>query len=586
MVKFDIVFIWINKHMRPISDDVKSRIEMSILKWNQYKTDNYNIRLYLDFKYTHEEDIEYFRGKEFFGERRLFYLEDVRKLNVIESSPELQRLYQDDIPIYMRVDITKILTEYELLEKSDKSEPFYVVSCDIDLMDETDDLPKDKANCPSTNTLPTFTEENLFDGDTLKLLDLFGIVMSETTYPPENNFMIVKNDKDVINALHLLSIQKFIKEFMYNIFENEVNVFSYNSNARTLNSLSVIYNLCLHFIYRTYQAIINYINIAKGYLILKSTSIHNSKLETRYPYNIKKIDHERYEMIIDSVETFWTINDNSDDDEMYNKFFVNYSVSDSDPNPPTISFSTFHNCHHILTKLGQKIYDDNKKNIFKSGSYLNPTKCVMLEKTSTNSINIREFCPQFYTDKAISIKTERSKLSYRRKDAIPGNVLLKPIDFPYLVPSDIKLYLNSLISHRNYNEIYKEINDFLIFITNRPEENVMEELYYPEGPIVEVLELYHLINGRKNIIYIESHTKTDYPFNIPNDVASYLNSFRLSTKYSDFHREFMDYLNFIVDNPEEDVINALYSPDTPSDAILELHYLINGRKIESRKLNV
>jgi hypothetical protein len=176
---YDIFTIWINNKKTTISDDVKIRIER-IANLFYINNNSLKLKLFLDYKLTLEEDIKFFSSIDYLDVCNLW------SLPTIMNSKEIQRIFMDDVPIYVRVDVLKIIGMHDLLNLLKHNVEKYVVFTDIDLLTVDDDIPSEKLTC-NKNTLPVFSNEYLFDSVTLNLLNLFGIVMSENTKSNRNS---------------------------------------------------------------------------------------------------------------------------------------------------------------------------------------------------------------------------------------------------------------------------------------------------------------------------------------------------------------------------------------------------------------
>ncbi len=193
-ITYEVVFIWINKQKQIINQEIKDRIVRNMKRWKD-SNPAVKLLLYVDSRYTERSDIDYFRSFDY------IVLKDFRRLL---TRPELVYLFEEDKPIYLRVDIAKIVIKYDLLVKHKDIANYYVVISDIDILTIDDDYDYERGlTCDDElHMMKNFTQNEIFDELTMYLLDNFGYVMTkESRLPPENGFMIFKNDPDIIKSL-------------------------------------------------------------------------------------------------------------------------------------------------------------------------------------------------------------------------------------------------------------------------------------------------------------------------------------------------------------------------------------------------
>ena len=400
-ITYDIVFIWINKNKQIINQEIKDRIVRNMKRWNEYNPE-IKLLLYIDSKYTERSDIDYLRSFDY------IVLKDFRRLL---NREELIYLFEEDKPIYLRVDIAKILIKYDLLVKHQKELNYYVIISDIDILTKDDDYDYERGlTCDDIHMMKEFTKEEIFDSITLYLLDKFGYVMTkESRLPPENGFMIFKNDPDIIRSLKELLIDKIICEMLFILFRDKIDIFGDYSKHETLEFMNETYNLCTHFIYNLYHWFAGYLNIIKKYQILYTTvikgdiDIMNIPKENILLYgdieDIKLVDDmEEITIIINTPELFMHINN-------MNKETNNYLLKFTDSSNLGREFSNStskltENCVLITKDYLNFIYpypnprDYDTRGYF--SNFLRPSKCVKIEKSDTTNINSRELCPQLF----------------------------------------------------------------------------------------------------------------------------------------------------------------------------------------------
>lgn len=380
-IDFCTCFLWINNKLDNISDNIKNKITRVISLW---KNDNpmKNIYLFIDYTLTTSND------KIFFEQNTNIILKNILDLHVIKSSQELQRLLNSDIPIYMRVDNAKILIQYEILTNYNEYNVNYVVASDIDLLMDTD-MPTRKLNCIH-NTLPDFKEEHIFDIDTMELLNLFGLVMGRHgDTVPENNFMIAKRDKKLIEAMEDIFINKIMKDILFNIFVNGIDKISYEP-VNDLSQMITRYHLCAQFVYNCYHWFFGYLGFLKQYYYFRTQlNITNDDILSKIPLeNIKQFNDKKI-VIIDSKYLFWVLNDNLGFQHGNNFFNFNFNKG-----------IVFSHLNTFYTSLGLDIYNKNHRTIYPYyeteigskhvGSYMIPSKCVKIETSLTTHIDTME----------------------------------------------------------------------------------------------------------------------------------------------------------------------------------------------------
>ncbi len=401
-ITYEVVFIWINKQKKIINQEIKDRILRNMKRWKE-SNPSVKLLLYVDSKYTERVDIDYFRSFDY------LVLKDVRRLL---TRPELVYLFEEDKPIYLRVDIAKIIIKYDLLVKHKDNSNYYVVISDIDILTIEDDYDRERGlTCDDEEyMMKNFTQDEIFDRLTMYLLDNFGYVMTkESRLPPENGFMIFKNDPDIIKSLKELLIDKIICEMLFQLFREKIDTFGDYSQHETLELLNETYNLCTHFIYNLYHWFAGYLNIIKKYQILHTTVIKKdiditniSKENISLDGELEDItlvdDMEEITIIINTPELFMHINNNYKDIPNYLLKFTDYTDLGRD----------FSNSTGKLTDKGVLISKDYLNFIYPYpnprdydirgyfNKFLRPSKCVKIEKSNTTNINNREMCPELF----------------------------------------------------------------------------------------------------------------------------------------------------------------------------------------------
>jgi hypothetical protein len=391
-INYEVVFIWINKQKQIINQEIKDRIVRNMKKWKTYNPE-VKLLLYVDSRYTERVDIDYFRSLDH------IVLKDFRRLL---NRPELVYLFEEDKPIYLRVDIAKIIIKYDLLVKHQDIASYYVIISDIDILTIDDDYDHERGlTCDDPeHMMKNFTQNEIFDELTMYLLDKFGYVMTkESRLPPENGFMIFKNDPDIIKSLKEFLIDKIICEMLFQLFRDKIDTFGDYTQHKTLEVLNETYNLCTHFIYNLYHWFAGYLNIIKKYQILNTTIMNGDIDITKIPKeNIIYSDDKEQSILIDNAELFMHINNNYKDIPNYLLKFTDYTDLGRD----------FSNSTGKLTEKGVLISKDylnfiypypNHRDYDTRGyfnQFLRPSKCVKIEKSNTTNINNREMCPQLF----------------------------------------------------------------------------------------------------------------------------------------------------------------------------------------------
>ena len=105
-INYEVAFLWINKIFDKINESNKNNIVTKLKRWNDDNKET-KIYLYLDYEYTLVEDIEYFKSFD--------YIIVINLRDIISDSKELLFLFNIEHPLYMKVDILKILIQYSHL---------------------------------------------------------------------------------------------------------------------------------------------------------------------------------------------------------------------------------------------------------------------------------------------------------------------------------------------------------------------------------------------------------------------------------------------------------------------------------------
>ena len=356
-INYDVAFVWINKTKVLISENTKTMISTTLKQW---KIDNPVpvLYLFLDYNYTLPEDIGFFSSLDYIAVR------NIRDIFTI-ASEKLTALFDLSIPIYTRIDMAKILIKYYLLTQKPATIPYYVIMSDIDI--KWGDLPMMRPICPKDGNrtpMQDFKEQSVFDKTTQKLLDYFGFVMAfDRGAPPENNFMIFKNDPDVIYSLKELFIDKIILNFLYDMLIKHIDVHAEVKTETSSYFLENKYSLETEYVHDAYILFYGYVNLIKKYQSLLYLDEH----DTSNPLNNK---------VITTIQEFNDFNQN-------NQLFIKQRGSSQ----------KFNNMDIILTSKGLDIlsqeefktliYPIRPRDQLSPGkemrSFLCPSKCVMLE---------------------------------------------------------------------------------------------------------------------------------------------------------------------------------------------------------------
>lgn len=185
-----IALLWLNKVLGPIEQIVGGKdlnIRQNILKiYNKLKItyQNPNVILFLNFDKIIPEDKEWFRIN-------CIKIADVNQFETIKNNECLDKIYNpskynlehlEKLPIYVQVDMTKILIQYEYMVYENYN---YVTFIDLDIKTQEDDL----SHVICNPIRPDFTGElypnKLLDSQTIKILDIFGYLVAGFSYPTE-----------------------------------------------------------------------------------------------------------------------------------------------------------------------------------------------------------------------------------------------------------------------------------------------------------------------------------------------------------------------------------------------------------------
>ncbi len=187
-----ISLLWYNKTRGPIQQIGRDGNELGIRgkllnAYNMFKIkyNNPNVILFLNYDKIIEEDFIFFESNN-------VVIEDVNEFNVFKTNPKLEQLfnptkyknpnnpeiYRDSCPVYIYVDMLKILIQYEQMLYKNYD---YVIFSDYIIFDNVDrETLKDRTDiiCKLPSLITEFTKDNLLDPITIKLLDNFGYLMT------------------------------------------------------------------------------------------------------------------------------------------------------------------------------------------------------------------------------------------------------------------------------------------------------------------------------------------------------------------------------------------------------------------------
>jgi hypothetical protein len=187
-----IALMWLNKTYGPIqhiSNGVDLQIKDNLKRiYNKLKItyNNPDVILVLNFDKIIPEDFDFFN-------KNGVNCVDINKFNCIQDIECLDKMYNpskygfDDlekIPIYVQVDMSKILIQYEYMVYENYD---YVTFIDLDIKTSEDDL--SSVICKPIR--PDFTGElypnKLLDSQTIETLDVFGYLMAGFSKPTPIN---------------------------------------------------------------------------------------------------------------------------------------------------------------------------------------------------------------------------------------------------------------------------------------------------------------------------------------------------------------------------------------------------------------
>jgi hypothetical protein len=372
---YDIVFLWINKEKISMENNLKMRIKNKLKLFHE-QNDGKKIFLYLDFLYTEDSDIVFFINEP--------YIEvvDIRKLYTIANNDYIQYLFDTQYNIYMRVDVAKIIIQYEHLIKNINNSNYYVVLSDIDILQDID-VPTRGLNCNDNNMMKNFSKNEIFDDTSLKLLNYFGIVMGKKRLSEsENNFIICKSDNDVIKSLFDIFIN-FLFKHIYTLLSTKKNPFEFFKITSDININKYIDN---QIIFKCYNWFFGYLNLLKKYIYFRVPIDITTDILKNIPKTFMEGSGDKNMVFIyvENDELFWYINNNYEENKNFYFLNINFEVA-----------SRFYGTTCLLTNIGKKIYAENHENIYPYSSpesvervgylnkYMRPSKCVKIEVTTT-----------------------------------------------------------------------------------------------------------------------------------------------------------------------------------------------------------
>jgi len=250
--EYVICLLWINKdcgsiHQSSLSGEdlhIRDNIVKTYHMFKNYR--NKNVIIFLNFNKINLEDYTFFEQNKINTKD----LMDINKFEIINETKYLRDLFISNksyqLPIYLCVDILKILIQYELLKYHSYK---YVIFADLDIKDITN---TDTTNitCSKDDVIKEYNKNNIFTREIIELLDIFGYLMATTTKDkdgvlfnskPENGFLIAQNKPTVIKA---------IKNYFINyLFLNLINDYQNNTTKYTNN-----------YIYHSYGSFYIYLN--------------------------------------------------------------------------------------------------------------------------------------------------------------------------------------------------------------------------------------------------------------------------------------------------------------------------------------
>ena len=341
MINFEIAFLWINTELKVIDEINKMNIISTIIRCKQ-NNPLINIYLYLDYLYTKIEDLAYFVKFNFFT------LQNIRDIETVKYSIEIEDLLRIDKPQFIRSDIAKILIQYDRLLKN-LNEEYYIIVSDMEIITKLKSSKKQD-----------FKQNKIFDLTTKNLLNTFGyVIINNTQKISDISYIIMKNDSDIIMGLKDIFIDKVMVELLFNMFRR-VNVLGLNDtlslSTTKITSLNKLHNILEEFISNCYYWFTGYINILKKYILLKvlidKTIVNLSFINDKY------IEHTNYNeafVVVNNKDIFWLINNNLKIYNTYNHLLL-YDFSGK---CITFSFSIIY-----LTALGRNMIEKNKKYIY------------------------------------------------------------------------------------------------------------------------------------------------------------------------------------------------------------------------------
>lgn len=256
-----IGLLWLNKVFGPIQQVVDNNnldIKQNIAKtYNKLKItyQNQNVILFLNFDKIIPEDIEWFNVNN-------IQFADVNQFETIKNNECLDKIYNpskynlehlEKLPIYVQVDMTKILIQYEYMVYHNYD---YVLFVDLDIKTIGDDLKY--VICKQIR--PDFTGElypnKLLDIHTIKILDIFGYLVAGFSNPikigSREKIYYNYEKEDYGKPINFIKIDSKIYSLNSTNFENSFLISKKSENTiRAIKEYFIDYVFC-NIIYNNY----------------------------------------------------------------------------------------------------------------------------------------------------------------------------------------------------------------------------------------------------------------------------------------------------------------------------------------------
>lgn len=247
-MKYSINFMWINRKLSFNQKYIVPNIDNLITIENNWK-DHGIINFWYDSEMVTKEQINNTRN-----ETNLNLL-DIRQIKKVQKNAII---FSDKTPVYFRADLLRVMSGLHLLKKDDQD---YYVYLDMDVSH--------------------ITREELFDKETRKNLDKYGIVLAKSKITIfENGFQIIANNDKIKTALKHSIINLNIARAHNALSGNFHNIGTFDSPIKSLSEV----------VFYSYNAMFHYLNYLLGTGILYKVMSWNEL--KKYGFDNVKDDEE------------------------------------------------------------------------------------------------------------------------------------------------------------------------------------------------------------------------------------------------------------------------------------------------------